>query len=89
MAQSTKVSSLYRDLKKAQTDYENKRQNLSKILFEVCKDAPVTERLIFGKLNVAESTWSSYKKKGLPFDKILPLIEILKTLSFDNQPLVK
>lgn len=89
MVQTTKVSSLLKELKRAQNLYENKRLILSNILFTICKNAPVTERLIFGKLGIAESTWNNYKKKGLPFGKIEPLIEVLKTLSFDNQPLVK
>jgi hypothetical protein len=88
MAKPVKVSTLQKELQRAHNDYENKRQNLSRVLVDVCKNAPVTERLIFGKLGIAESTWASYKKKGIPYAKIGLLVDVLKGLSFDGQPLV-
>lgn len=88
MSKPVKVSTLYKELQRAQKDYENKRQNLSRVLVEVSKNAPVTERLIFGKMGIAESTWAGYKKKGVPYEKIGLLIEVLKGVALDGQPLI-
>ena len=88
MQKTVKITTTLKELTRVQAEYENKRQNISKILFNVCKNAPVSEKHIFNKLGVAQSTWSSYKKKGLPYDKIFELVEILKGFVIDNKPII-
>lgn len=88
MYKTTKITPLLRELIKAQKEYEKRIAQVSQNLFYVAKNVPMTERAIYEQLGISRATWSSYKKKGLPYEKMLQLIDIFKGLKYDNQPVI-
>lgn len=88
MNNTKKISTNLRALQKAHDSYEELRQNITADLMEICKNLPFSESEICRRVSISRSSWTIYKEKGLPYDKIFKVFEFLNGVKVDNQSVI-